>query len=190
LKRLLPIGLLFLLLYNTFGLTCAVLFFEKNYSASSVVTENDEIKVVKMHLPSLPYSGDLPITKTPEGLIRQDDNFYNPTDLVHENDTLYITLKSNQVARDHFVALADAMEMLNNPSTGTDQNPYSKAIKLFDNLLKNYLPNANEISFQPGSFIAKNPIFTGTGRKNSYAAISITLPYPPPECSVLHVKIS
>lgn len=180
-KRLLPIGLLVLLLYNTFGLTFAVLFFDNHYQESSVSSLHDELRVVKMHLPSLPYSGDLQITETPEGLIRQNDQFYNPTQVLHQNDTLYVTLKSNQAARDEFFALANAMQIMSDPNAKLPENPYSKAMKLMDNLLKNYISNSHEISFQTASFTDPLPLLTGRCSKNIYSAIFIQLTSPPPE---------
>ncbi|MCE7064110.1 hypothetical protein [Dyadobacter sp. CY326] len=180
-KRLLPISLLALLLYNTFGLTFAVLFFDKDYQDSAVTAADAELKVIKMPLPSLPYGGDLNITETPQGLIRQSDNFYNPTEVLHENDTLYVTLKSNQAARDHFVELANAMEMLNSPNADHPESPYGKAVKLLDNLLKTYIPSSESISFSPGSFIEKPARLTSVRYKNIYSAIFMQLPNPPPE---------
>ncbi|SKB91465.1 hypothetical protein [Dyadobacter psychrophilus] len=182
-KRLLPIGLLVLLLYNTFGLTFAVLFFDNHYQQSSVSSLGDELRVVKMHLPSLPYSGDLQITEAPQGLIRQNDQFYNPTQVLHQNDTLYVTLKSNQAARDEFVALANAMQIITDPSAKLPEDPYSKAIKLLDNLLKNYVSNVASISFPPASFTDPLPLSMGGRSKNIYSAIFIQLTSPPPELS-------
>ena len=182
-KRLLPIGLLVLLLYNTFGLTFAVLFFDNHYQKSSVSSQDDELRVVKMHLPSLPYSGDLQITEAPQGLIRENDQFYNPTQVLHQNDTLYVTMKPNQAARDEFVALADAMQILSDPNAKLPDDPYSKAIKLMDNLLKNYVSNNSSISFLPVSFTEQLPLSAGRRSKNIYSAIFIQLTSPPPELS-------
>lgn len=180
-KRLLPIGLLVLLLYNTFGLTFAVLFFDNHHQNASISSSNDELMVVKMHLPSLPYSGDLQITDLPQGLIRQNDQFYNPTNVLHQNDTLYVTLKSNQVARDDFFALANAMQILSDPNAKVPEDPYSKAMKMVDNLLKNYVSNVNEISFQAASFTEPSPLSMGVASKNIYLANFIQLTSPPPE---------
>ncbi|MCF2487321.1 hypothetical protein [Dyadobacter sp. CY347] len=180
-KRLLPIGLLVLLLYNMFGLTFAVLFFDNHHQKAPVSSSNDDLMVVKMHLPSLPYSGDLQITDLPQGLIRQNDQFYNPTNVLHQNDTLYVTLQSNQVARDDFFALANAMQILSDPNAKLPEDPYSKAMKMVENLLKNYVSNTNEISFQPVSFAEPAPLTTGVASKNIYSANFIQLTSPPPE---------
>lgn len=180
-KRLLPIGLLALLLYNMFGLTYAVLFFEKDYQISSLASADEEVKVIKMHLPSLPYAGDLQIAQAPEGLIRQDDNFYNASQVLHENDTLYVTLKSNQAARDHFVALANAMELLNEPAANDAQNPYNQAIKLLNDLVKHYTPNDVQLYFHPGTFVEESLSLVNVSGKDIYSAIFMQLPNPPPE---------
>ncbi|MCF0052388.1 hypothetical protein LXM25_20130 [Dyadobacter sp. LJ53] len=182
-KRLLPIGLLVLLLYNTFGLTLAVLFFDNHHQQSSVSSPDDQYKVVKMHLPSLPYSGELHITQAPQGLIRQNDQFYNPTQVLHQNDTLYVTLKSNQAARDEFFALANAMQIISDPGAKLPQDPFGKALKLMDNLLKNYVSNVNTISFPPISLTDPLPMLTGRCSKDIYSAIFIQLTSPPPELS-------
>ena len=182
-KRLLPIGLLVLLLYNTFGLTFAVLFFDNHHLQAPISSSNDETVVVKMHLPSLPYSGDLQITDLPQGLIRQNDQFYNPTNVLHQNDTLYVTLKSNQVARDDFFALANAMQILTDPNAKLPEDPYSKAMKMVDHLLKNYVSNINEISFQTALFAEQAPLSMALYSKNIYSANFIQLTSPPPELS-------
>ncbi|KAA6441210.1 hypothetical protein FEM33_03565 [Dyadobacter flavalbus] len=180
-KKIAPIGLLALLLYNTFGLTFAVLFFEKDFKVASLTDGKEDWKVMKMYLPSLPYSDNVEISDNIEGLVRQDGNFYNPTHILHENDTLYVTLKSNQAARDHFFELANAMEMLSNPETDFPNNPYSKAIKLLGNLLKNYVPSTFEFDIPKTCFSDQRSEFNNLPVKRVYASIDIRLPTPPPE---------
>jgi hypothetical protein len=183
LKKIAPICLLALLLYNTFGLSFAILFFEKDFQVASVTDVKADWKVMKMYLPSLPYSDNVEITDNIEGLVRQNGDFYNPTHILHENDTLYVTLKSNQAARDHFFELANAMEMLSNPETDFPNNPYSKAIKLLDNLLKNYVSNTFEFTFLAARTFDQQTEFNISPVKDVYASIDIRLPTPPPEFS-------
>jgi len=183
LKKIAPICLLALLLYNTFGLTFAILFFEKDFQVASVTDGKADWKVMKMYLPSLPYSGHVEITDNIEGLVRKDGNFYNPTHILHENDTLYVTLKSNQAARDQFFELANAMEILSNPESDFPNNPYSKAIKLLGNLLKNYVSNAFEFTFPATHTFNQQTEFNILPVKDVYASIDIRLPTPPPEFS-------
>lgn len=182
-KKIAPICLLALLLYNTFGLTFAVFFFEKDFKVASLTNEKEDWKVMKMYLPSLPYSDNLEISDDIEGLVRQDGNFYNPTHILHENDTLYVTLKSNQAARDHFFELANAMEMLSNPETDIPNNPYSKAVKLLGNLLKNYVSNTFEFTFLAARTSDQQTKFNISPVKDVYTSIDIRLPTPPPEFS-------
>ena len=183
LKKIAPVCLLALLLYNTFGLTFAVLFFEKDFQVASISDGKEDWKVMKMYLPSLPYSNNVEISDNIEGLVRQDGNFYNPTHILHENDTLYVTLKSNQAARDHFFELANAMEMLSNPESDFPNNPYSKAIKLLGNLLKNYVPSTFEFDILKTCFSDQQTEFNILRVKDVYASIDIRLPTPPPEFS-------
>lgn len=142
-RRLASIGLLVLLLYNMFGLSLAVVFFEKDYQIATSDGSGQAL-VMKMYLPSLPYSGNLEIAENIEGLIRQDGQFYNPTHILHENDTLYVTLQSNVAARDHFFDLANAIQVLNDPQTDVPESPYGKAMELLGSLLKIYIPNTQQ----------------------------------------------
>ncbi len=140
-KKLTAIGLLILLLYNMFGLTVAVLFFEDNFQTASPVREDDEWQTVKMHLPTLPYNTTWENKDGQEGLIRHGDDFYNVTEQRHENDTLYVTLKTNQHARDRFFELANMIQEITDQSADSPESPLSKVIKLLNDLLKVYLPN-------------------------------------------------
>lgn len=127
-----------------FGLSLAVILFEKDYQLPAAQV-SDEVTVMKMYLPSLPYSGDLEITQDPRGLIRHQGKFYNPTHLLHQNDTLYVTLQANEVARDHFFELANAMQTLTNREDAAPSSPYGKAVELLSNLLKVYLPSEQKL---------------------------------------------
>jgi hypothetical protein len=141
LKKLTAIGLLILMLYNMFGLTVAVLFFEDDYQSASPIREDDKWQTVKMHLPTLPYNTTWENSDGQEGLIRRGDDFYNVTEQRHENDTLYVTLKTNQHARDRFFELANMIQEITDQNADTPESPLSKAIKLLNDLLKVYLPN-------------------------------------------------
>ena len=180
-RRLASIGLLALLLYNMFGLSLAVLFFEKHYQIASS-DGPDQPLVMKMYLPSLPYSGDLEITENIEGLVRQDGQFYNPTHVLHQNDTLYVTLQSNEAARDHFFELANAIQVLNDPQTDVPQSPYGKAMELLSSLLKIYIPNTQLFPVS-SQLLAQQ---TAPGINNHFAAVhylsyQTSLASPPPE---------
>jgi len=145
LKKLTAVGLFILLLHNMFGLTVAVLFFEDDYQIASAISEDDNWQTVKMHLPTLPYNTAWENTDGQEGLIRQGNNFYNVTGQRHENDTLYVTLKSNQNARDRFFELANMIQEITNQNADSPESPFSKAIKHLSDLLKVYLSNPSVI---------------------------------------------
>lgn len=181
-RRLASIGLLALLLYNMFGLSLAVLFFEKDYQIATSDEPGQEV-VMKMYLPSLPYSSNLEITENIEGLIRQDGQFYNPTHILHQNDTLYVTLQSNEAARDHFFELANAIQVLNDPQTDVPGNPYGKAMELLGSLLKIYIPNTQQF---PARSEAITQEMRSAASNNHYVAVhylsyQTSLASPPPE---------
>ncbi|MFN8347263.1 MAG: hypothetical protein U0X91_19830 [Spirosomataceae bacterium] len=140
-KKLTAIGLLLLLLYNMFGLTVAVLFFEDNYQTASPVVDTDEWQTVKMHLPALPYNNAWENPEGQDGLIRQGNDFYNIIHQRHDNDTLYVTLKTNQHARDRFFELVNMIQEITDQSADTPESPLGKAVKLLSELVKVYLPN-------------------------------------------------
>lgn len=141
LKKLTAIGLLILLLYNMFGLTVAVLFFENDFQTASPISQNDKWQTVKMHLPTLPYNTTWENKDGQEGLIRDGNEFYNVTEQRHENDTLYVTLKTNEHARDRFFELANMIQEITDQSANPAESPLGKAVKLLSDLLKVYLPN-------------------------------------------------
>ncbi|KAA0988941.1 hypothetical protein [Dyadobacter aurulentus] len=147
-KRIVPIGLLSLLLYHMLGLSMAVLCFEKDYQVAALSGQHGDRKLIKMYHPNLPYSPEVQLSEEINGLIRSENHFYNPVQVRHANDTLYITLESNQGARDRFAELAGAMEMLSDTSSEMPQSPYSKALKLFGSLFNSYLPAGGFTHFQ------------------------------------------
>lgn len=180
-RRLASIGLLALLLYNMFGLSLAVLFFEKDYQIATTGDPGQAL-VMKMYLPSIPYAQALEIDQNIQGLVRQDGQFYNPTQVLHHNDTLYVTLQSNEAARDHFFELANAIQMLNDPQTDLPQSPYSKAVELMGSLLKICIPDMYKFSFAQGqtahyaTSVVERP-FQGM----HYLSYQSSLATPPPE---------
>ena len=142
-KKLIAIGLLSLLLYNMFGLTVAVLLFENDFQTASPISQNDKWQTVKMHLPTLPYNTTWENKEGQEGLIRDGNEFYNVTEQRHENDTLYVTLKSNEHARDRFFELANMIQEITDQSADRSESPLGKAVQLLSDLLKVYLPNSS-----------------------------------------------
>jgi hypothetical protein len=181
LRRLASIGLLALLLYNMFGPSFAVLFFEKDYQIAASDMPGQRL-VVKMFLPSLPYSGNLEITENIEGLVRQDGQFYNPTHVLHENDTLYVTLQSNEAARDHFFELANAIQVLNDTQADLSKSPYGKAMEQLSSLLKIYIPNIQKFPVYAESIIEEmRPSTCNHFMAAHYLSHQTSLASPPPE---------
>jgi len=166
-----------------FGLSLAVLLFEKDYQLAASGEQGQEM-VMKMYLPSLPYSGDLEVTGHIEGLVRQNGQFYNPTHILHQNDTLYVTLQSNEAARDHFFELANAIQVLNDPQTDLPQSPYGKAVELLGNLLKIYIPNTQHFP-SPSEAIAQEDRSLANSHHVAahYLSYQTSLASPPPEYS-------
>lgn len=183
LKKIAAIGLLILLLYNMFGLPFAVLFFKKEYKTASAPQTNDDYQVMKLFLPSLPYTGNWEKADGLEGLIRKNGNFYNATNILHENDTLYVTLKSNQQARDRFFELANAMQILTDPENEIPKNPYSEAINLLSSFFKLYIPCHQVFAFGSYPDPPKSGYIVETPYKSPLSSFPIRLHTPPPELS-------
>lgn len=179
-RRIAPIGLLTLLLYNMFGLSFAVLFFDQSFQAPAQNGPGNSV-VMKMYLPSLPYSGDLPIEQNASGLVRHQDQFYNPTHLVHQNDTLYVTLQANEAARDHFFELANAVQLLSEHQSDLPESPYSKAIELLSSLAKIYIPNSLEFTLPGEYFVQGSKVNSSYFSENHFPSFEASLNCPPPE---------
>lgn len=141
-KKIAAIGLLVLLLYNTFGLTFAILFFENDFKVASPVSQSDDWRLVKLYLPSLPYSDSYENKDGAEGLMQKDGHFYNATNILHQNDTLYVTLKSNLAAREQFLELASLMTEITDTGKNVPESTHNKVLKLLSSLAKTYIPTS------------------------------------------------
>lgn len=176
-KRLIAIGLLLLLLYNMFGLTTAMLFFENNYQTSSNIIIDDKWKIIK--IPTT--SKDAHYGKgEQESLIRSGDDFYNIMHEYHENDTLYVILKSNQNAQERFSELTSLIFGMADPDADTPQGPLGKIIKLLGDLQKIYLSNAIMLSLQE-PVIGLYQLSFYSEPHQSYTQVIHLLHSPPPE---------
>jgi hypothetical protein len=180
LKKIAQIGLLLLLLCNMFGLSLALFLFEKEYQLATPADQQDDWKVLKMYLPSLPYSDQVEFPENIEALVRYQYRFYNPTSLSHQDDTLYVTLKSNLAARDHFFELANAAQMLTDRQESS-QSPYGKIIKLLNGLAKNYIPGNTPFQFQARPIRPATQSISGFGIVLGYQSFQRALTTPPPE---------
>jgi hypothetical protein len=183
LKKIAAIGLLALLLYNTFGLSVAVLFFDNQYKMATPVSEGDDYQTLKIYVPALPYSTNWENSDGMEGLVQANGEYFNPTHVAHKNDTLYVTLKSNQAARDHFFELANMMEVLTHPDSDLPDGTHGKAISLLDNLLKIYVQSSQQLVVPKFAFINTVVFQNYDATTTAYQSFRAKLKTPPPECA-------
>jgi len=141
----------------------------------------DDYQMLKIPMPSLPYTAEYQNSDGLEGLIRANGNFYNATEVLHANDTLYVTIKSNQPARDHFFELADKMQSITDNTSALPDNSHGKALKLLDNLLKNYLQNDYRFVMQPQQFVFAQIILKYKSTEVMHPGWLASLQTPPPE---------
>jgi hypothetical protein len=139
LKRLVPIALLGLLLYNTFGLAVVVLCFDKQFENVSTCYDVAIPKVMAVAVPSLPYTHSWENEHGTPGLVKKNGEFYNVVHQKIEHDTLYVTLQPNTSARERFMELAENMNHLTDQDQKGD-TAAERALKLLNELLKCYLP--------------------------------------------------
>lgn len=180
-KKIAVIGLLVLLLYNMFGLATAVLLFDQQYKVSSVHTLSDHPDLLKMYLPSLPYASDWENEEGIEGLIKTNGQFYNATHVKHENDTLYVTITSNEAARDHFFELANKMQALTDLSTQMPENSRDKAMKVLDHFLKNYIQNIYRFQIDQQKTAIETNVAIYPSEQTKHVFCITQLQTPPPE---------
>lgn len=179
-RRIVAIGLLVLLLYNMLGLSTAVLLFDNQYKSTVSSNSEGNYQLLKVYVPSLPYTTSWETEGEIEGLTKSNGNFYNTTHVLHTNDTLYVTLKSNQPARDRFFELANQMQSMANQTADTS---HVKTLKLLDNLIKNYVQNIYHFSlqYQTVSTVNVAPIYPLKEIKPMRFLLKLQTP-PPEHC--------
>ncbi|MCF0056150.1 hypothetical protein [Dyadobacter sp. CY356] len=180
-KKIVAIGLLVLLLYNMLGLTTAVLLFDDQYKSSVSSNNEEDYQLLKVYVPSLPYTDSWENENEIEGLTKSNGQFYNTTHVLHINDTLYVTLKSNQPARDRFFELANQMQSIADPANQTADSSQGKTLKLLDNLMKNYIQNTYHFSIQHQAFFASDAIAIYPSAEVKFTRFLLKLQTPPPE---------
>lgn len=178
-KRILSAGLLILLLYNMFGLAIGVFFFEKDFQTATELHVNDEFRIIKFPIVSLPYAVSWENTNDADGLFQHEGKFYNIVHQKIENDTAYVTLKTNLSARERFLELAD--QVITTQRNPSDQTPFQKAIRSLSDLVKVYWVSAGMIIFERISVLIKEPSQYRDG------SLFLKVPFlallsPPPEC--------
>lgn len=178
-KKLLSFGLLALLLYNMFGLAVGVFFFEEDFQTASETQDADEYRFMKFPVASLPYTTSWENTNDVAGLFQSDGQFYNVIHQKIENDTAYITLKTNLSARERFSELADQMT-----DTGREPSaagtPLKRAIRSLSNLLKVYWVTPRQVVLIFTDLALK--AFTSCSDKDTiFISPLLALFTPPPE---------
>lgn len=180
-KRFVPIALLALLLYNTFGLAVAVLCFDKEFKTASPRDSSGNLTFLAVSMPSLPYTSTWENEDGVAGLIKKDGEFYNVVHQKLAHDTLYITLQANTSARDRFFELAENMESLTDRRQDRE-TPSGRAVKLLNELVKSYLPIQNKfesiLAHTSDAVCVPFSHYTFT-----LSPISLSLDSPPPEFS-------
>ena len=178
-KRLLPLGLLALLLYNMFGLAIGVFLFENDFQTATETQEGSEYKVMKFPVTPLPYTTSWENTDDASGLFQHGGEFYNVVHQKIENDTAYVTLKTNLSARERFLELADQMtETTRNPSA--DSHPLRKAIRSLSDLAKVYWVSPSRPVWV-FTDIASRAFVSYSATNITFISPLLTLFSPPPE---------
>ena len=180
LKKIGGIALLALLLYNTFGLSIAILLFDNHYKVATPFRSGDNLETLKIYLPDLPYSSSWESVDIEAGLLKNNGEFYNPTHVRHQNDTLYVTLKNNLAARDHFFELASLMDILTNSDSAIPESANSKAVKLLGNLFKVYVSSSQHPSVEEFTIPARL-ILNHRSTEPGYISYLTKMGTPPPE---------
>ncbi|GLU53619.1 hypothetical protein Dfri01_30800 [Dyadobacter frigoris] len=163
------------------GLTTAVLLFDNQYKSAVSSNSEDDYQLLKVYVPSLPYTASWENEVEIEGLTKSNGSFYNTTHVLHTNDTLYVTLKSNQPARDRFFELANQMQSMTDPGNQTADSSHGKALKLLDNLIKNYVQNIYHFSIHHQTFRTADVIAIYPLKEVKHIRFLLKLPTPPPE---------
>jgi len=179
LKRILPIGLLVLLLQNIFGLAIGVFFFEQDFQIADSPTDEGEYKIVKFAVTPLPYNTSWENADGMPGLFQDNGEFYNVVHQKIENDTAYITLKTNVSARERFLELADQVTR-SSQGDSTDETPIRKAIRSLSDLTKVYWLSSLHATLI-FTDIAANGLPSYSAIQNSFISPILALLAPPPE---------
>ncbi|GLU51204.1 hypothetical protein Dfri01_06650 [Dyadobacter frigoris] len=129
-----------------FGLAVSIFLFENDFRLASATQKSDSYKLIKFPVLTLPYSSAWENEAEIEGIFRQHSEFYNIVNQKVENDTAYITLKTNISARERFLELADQITS-GTTDNAASQSPFGKTIRSMLNLSKNYWQNHSTYTF-------------------------------------------
>jgi hypothetical protein len=179
-RTIAAIFLIVLLLCNMMGLSVAVLCLDHEYAIATPKSTGSKTRIIKTYQPSLRDSARVEVNGY-EGLYRIEDQLYNVVSCVHQNDTLFVTLQNNEAAWQRFSELAEMMQEVS--SGNRTSHPFSKAIKMLDDLSKVFLPvSAPGIDFKVES---ESHHISASFPDLEHTFLSHVLPLhcPPPETS-------
>ena len=182
-KSVACIFLLVLLLCNMLSLSLTVLLFDSGYKTASLRINVAQTQTVKIPLPSIPYAAPLELGDVENHLLRIADGFYNVTQYVHENDTLYVTLTPDVSAHQRFAELSHMVQQVHELPTGTSESPRSKTIKLLNDLIKIYLPAKAEPADGQETFTALNLVSQYPVLRAKLLYSFLTPPFSPPDAA-------
>lgn len=162
-----------------FGLAIGVFFFEKDFQTADQAREEDAYLVLQFPVAVLPYSTTWENSGEIAGLFQSQGKFYNIIHQKIENDTAYITLKTNCSARERFLDLADQITHTSHDNS-TNQTPFRKAIRSLSDLAKLYWvsPDHTTLVF---TLVAANTSSLHRDRDAILTSPYLALVAPPPE---------
>ena len=126
-----------LLALHMFGLSLVVLCFDFGYQTVESNSAGGEKYIVKAFTSTAPNESFFQDFSDSDGLFRIDDQLYNITGKVYQQDTLFVTFQSNESAWQRFTVLSEIMQDVYD--TNKTSHPLSLAIKLLTDFSKSYL---------------------------------------------------
>lgn len=162
-----------------FGLAIGVFLFEKDFQTAGETTDAGEYRMVKFPVTPLPYTTSWENSDDFTGLFQHEGQFYNVIHQKIENDTAYVTLKTNLSARERFSELADQISDTTR-NASADSHPLRKAIRSLSNLVKVYWMSHHRpvLVF---SNIASRVFTSYTDTQTTFISPLLALFTPPPE---------
>ncbi|MEO6685921.1 MAG: hypothetical protein ABIN24_08145 [Dyadobacter sp.] len=168
-----------LLSLHMFGLSLAVLCLDFNYQTAESSNNRTENYIVKTFV-STDLNKSISVDSgAVGGLYRIDDQLYNITNRVYQNDTLFVTFQNNESAWQRFTVLSEIMQEVY--SANKTSHPVSLAIRLLTDFSKVYLSvNCFTLDSGLGAFQWLKPVLFDK-LQNSLEQEILLPDSPPPE---------
>ncbi len=180
-KRLAPLSLAFLILYNAFGYY-ALYAVEQDQAKTISLDQKGEtaFKVLKIPVSAYIHLEDTEFEET-QGQFLEDGVCYNLIKSRRVNDTLYVYAVYNERADRLTAQFNDYFkDGQMQGASGAQKSPVKQALK---NFLKHYLPQPSE--WTAGFAVnAQSSLFKFALIKKCRSAIAAGVPTPPPERAV------